>query len=539
MQAKTYSIHSNIKIYVILVQLLIVPLFSEAQLLPHSAANSTWQIAQGALSKEGVQSLGGNIVTPTLKWDYSTGLGAEGYPVIGDIDNDGENEIIAVNARTLYVLDGHTGTLEYQKALSYTNPAGLAPIIADLDADFENEIIVSTDSFLLALNAVDGSIQWSRFVAPYYFISFSGPVVADVDTDGNQDIVMFLNNGELRAFEGASGVDKWSYTTTSTSAYGELSCANIDTDPALEIVLCTFDGKMIAIDGATGMPEWTIGLPQNLNGLTPVISDVEDDGVLDIIVGNSVYYASNGSMRWADTITPYRGNSCVADLNDDGMMEIYYVTDKLYALDATTGGSLWSVQVDASPGLYAAGPIAVDMGGNEGKELVLATSYSANNNKVYLVDHSGVVVWTYQNPGRTAEGYAVGDIDNDGCSEIVLNPDCCYGTSSIYAIDDFSGGGNCSSPNSADAIVGSREMPINIAVNRGSILVSILYNDRSPVKLKLFDLNGKLIQSIDASIDPGNNIIEFHPVGISNSIYLLDIEIENRTVRRKFSYSSN
>lgn len=539
---RTNSSHSSMNFF-LSISLIVFGLVNVfGQDLPPNSASSSWQMAQGSLSKEGVQILGGNILTPSLKWEYNTGFGAEGYPIIADVDNDGENDVVCIHSRTLYVLNGSTGALKYQKLLSYSNPAGICPIVTDIDGDLQNEIIVTTDSLLMVLNGSDGSVQWSRFVSPGYFISGSSPVVADFDFDGTMDIAVFVGyNGTIHAFNGTDGSDKWIFETLSTGTYtstlGELATANIDSDAALEVVFSTFDGRLIALDGSTGLEEWTVNLTQNWAGWTPVITDVESDGIADIVLGNSVYYGSSGNLRWENTTNPYYNNSCVADLDLDGIKEIYYAWDSIYAFNALDGSSLWTIPLDHTTGPFAAGPIAVDLYGGNELELVVATSYDTITNKVYLVQYDGTLLWTHQTPGHSAEGYAVGDIDNDGCSEIVVNPDCCSGHYSIYAIDDPFSQQDCSLSITPEFSLEEQDETIVFQNNR-NIIIRISNSSYEKHSILLYDSQGRVIEKVDVKINEGINIIEFTPPIISTGYYYVEISMGLSKKRKKLFYQS-
>lgn len=517
--------------------LLIFPLIVFSQNLPANYAASTWQTAQGSLSKEGVQLLGGNITTPSVKWEYTTGFGAEGYPVIADVDNDNLNDVVCVHSKSLFVLNGATGTLKYEKVLSTSNPAGFCPIVMDLDSDNLNEIILTTDSFLMVLNGFDGSIKWSRFVEPYYMLSGSGPAIADFDSDGTKDIAVYLTNGKVHAFNGNNGSDKWTYDTGAFNCYSELAAANIDSDNAIEIVFCSYDYRLIALDGSTGLEDWSTDLNNNTAIWTPVITDVESDGILDIVIGNNVYYASNGSLRWANSTNPYFGNSCVADLNLDGTKEIYFPNQALfYAYRATDGALLWTLPIDHASGKYGAGAIAVDLYGEKEKELVFATAYDTTTNKIYLIKHDGTLAWTYQNPGHTNEGYAVGDIDNDGCSELIFNPDCCFGNKSIYAIDDLFGFSNCSlslepeDPNTVNNEITAYQSGANIVLKFNS-------STFSKTTIRLIDSQGKIVKIMQTTVEKGLNIVEFGSEKLSTGFYTVEIDQNSISTSKRLYYS--
>ena len=80
-----------------------------------------------------------------------------------------------------------------------------------------------------------------------------------------------------------------------------------------------------------------------------------------------------------------------------------------------------------------------------GLEIVLGTAYDQTGNVDIITMWSSTCVklWGFRRAGHTTEGMCVADIDNDGCVEVVFNPDCCNGTSSVIALDDISGASNC------------------------------------------------------------------------------------------------
>ena len=177
-----------------------------AQNIPMDQANGDWLIPRGSYSRSGVQNMKGSIRYPVLKWDYVNIEGAEGYPVIGDIDGDGDMEVVVSNLdRHLRVLDATTGNLVYEKRLSYTNPIGMSTIISDVDQDQEQELIITSDSLLWCLDAATGAVEWTRYISPYYFITVAGPLVGDLDGNGSQEIIINTQQQHVHAFEGASG----------------------------------------------------------------------------------------------------------------------------------------------------------------------------------------------------------------------------------------------------------------------------------------------------------------------------------------------
>jgi outer membrane protein assembly factor BamB len=142
------------------------------------------------------------------KWFFSIGQDQRviSSPALGDIDGDGEMEIvIGSNANTLYVFDG-------QGRVKYTHTAGKfiesSPALGDIDGDGEVEIAVGSHDFkLYVLKAVPGQprlgVEWTFTPTQAANIFFSSPTLADIDDDGQLELLVGNNNGELYAFDGS------------------------------------------------------------------------------------------------------------------------------------------------------------------------------------------------------------------------------------------------------------------------------------------------------------------------------------------------
>src|SRR5439155_12590752 len=65
---------------------------------PPEAAVSTWQVVRGSQRLQGAQYMKGNYPNlPVPKWQATlttTNGGCEGDPVIGDVNNDGRNDVL-------------------------------------------------------------------------------------------------------------------------------------------------------------------------------------------------------------------------------------------------------------------------------------------------------------------------------------------------------------------------------------------------------------------------------------------------------------
>jgi len=278
--------------------------------------------------------------------------GFHSTPALGDVDGDGRRDIVASSYNHFLYAWTATGRLIFRRDLYDTSWS--SPVIADVDRDGANEIIVGSDveASNHVLGGPDGGILWvvdGRGVElpgyPKRFpgqVIWSSPAVADLDGDGNLDIVV------------GSGV--------------------YFPDPA--------GRQVIAVTARTGraLPGWPVPTDGRVMS-SPAIGDLTGDGRPEVVVASEGGYLSaldaDGRLRWV-ACDRNVGNPCspggagthsspaIADVDGDGQAEVVSaleLTLRVYSGDDGTVEAVLPVGDPASSVVPATAPSIGEVGG--------------------------------------------------------------------------------------------------------------------------------------------------------------------------------
>jgi hypothetical protein len=229
-------------------------------------------------------------------------------PVLADLDDDGQQEVIVVtHFGELYVwrIDG---TEVFEAEGVPASGAYGAPAIGDIDGDGRPEIVWATTGSLQA-HRLDGAVvPGFPLLAPAGVNFRAVPTLADLDGDGVLDVVIgaqgltVANPGQVVAYRYTGGglelLPGWPRTVGDFSLYASASVADLDAQPGPEVVVESYD-RIYAwhADGTpvAGLHGASLAAPiamAEVNGAgsfrsssQPAIADLDGDGGLEIVVG--------------------------------------------------------------------------------------------------------------------------------------------------------------------------------------------------------------------------------------------------------------
>jgi hypothetical protein len=199
-------------------------------------------------------------------WQFFTDEMVRSSPSVGDVDGDGKPEVVF-------------GTGNYWSNRCDPNPAAYADCLGRGTVD-------DTKIFVLGL---DGRLKWSKDLGAQ---TMASPALADINGDGRLDIAegtwAGANSGQVWALDGVRGDNLPGFPRSSGAGQviGSISTADLNGDGAQDLVVPASLG-MFAFSGKTGAQLFSIQYTQVSFQNSASISDVDGNGLLDIIVAGT------------------------------------------------------------------------------------------------------------------------------------------------------------------------------------------------------------------------------------------------------------
>lgn len=331
----------------------------------------------------------------TLYGNYSTDT-ITTYPAIGDVNGDGADDIVFGAGFKLVCLDGRSLTPMPGFPFIAENVILGAPLLFDIDDDDELEIIFGAgDRKLYALNKDGTNID--NFPLNLNTEIYSTPCVFDPDKN---EIGVLGSDGRFWLIGPDSIINEFNASAHNMISYASPIVGDIDRDGRPEAVVVNGYGT-IYIYGEDSLEEKFDILIDTTFYFTPALADLDEDGYLELIMPNSsktLYVCNrNGTsennfpLHTDDFILP---PLLIADLDDDGKEEIVF---GLGTSDSLGFGQLKLIndrnrESSCSPlfgeGGFSSSGVIFDLDGDGDLELACGS----DSGKLYVWDFPGTEV---------------------------------------------------------------------------------------------------------------------------------------------------
>lgn len=358
-----------------------------------------------------------------------------------------------------------------QKVQSYASP-----VVGDLDGDGILEI-VSLNAFQSLPHLSDSVIVFrpdltvkSKFKVPRIASYVTLPLaIADIDEDGEGEIIIGTTNapGEpayvLQAYKW-DGTLVWQSShpyITNIPVFGTLrysnsiAIADIDGDGSVEIfcgdrIFAGENGNLLGTLPNGGRGQRSFASSVNVHGCLPAIGDIDGDGKMEIVCGNTTYKVtinsrSNPALNSVSilaSVPQWDGYTSIADIDGDGILDVVVIADDnnrgakassiMYAWQGSTGtmiGTPQNVEKGKNPSngviqKWGTGGSRAFIGdiNNDGQPEICFTSYCAMNAYTYnKTTKNFVKLWNqkYTSDTSAATTMSMFDFNLDGEVELV------------------------------------------------------------------------------------------------------------------------
>ena len=228
---------------------------------------------------------------------------------------------------------------------SYANP-----IWADLDGDGDYDLLIGGSSGICYAYENTGNATTPTLTAKSTWDTpsigtYANPAFADLDGDGDYDILIGANDGVTYAYENTGNTTSpvWTakpeWNAPNVGSYAAPCSADLDGDGDYDLLIGAYDGVTYAYEntGNTTSPVWTAKPEWNVEDIgdrsNPCLGDLDGDGDYDMLIGSAaspahVYAYENignaTSPVWTAKPawdTPYYFDisaPCLGDIDGDG-----------------------------------------------------------------------------------------------------------------------------------------------------------------------------------------------------------------------------
>jgi M6 family metalloprotease-like protein len=358
-------------------------------------------------------------------WEIEVGDDVWGAPAIADLDLDGDDEIIiASKSKHLFIIS-KTGEVE----LDFDAEQFLVgtPAVGNLDDDEDLEIVfggMDNSGKLYAIN-YDGTPINNNFPILLEEKIYTGVALADINNDNSLEIIVTTKSGHLHVFDNTG----YEFDGFPFSANGDIRSApivaDIDFDGQLEILFGDDSGTFYAINSDANIEFQVEG-----NGTIRMSPSLQmGSGGTHIYFGNSlgefISIDNNGVVRdgWpVQFVASFDTSPVFSDIDADGEYEIIITHSSDGALILNSHGEI--LQSFSLGEILNCSPLVVDIDNDNDIEIIYG--FSLGLSVIDIKTEANSLPWNMLrgNPHRTGfidtmDGVIFGDVNIDGSINIL------------------------------------------------------------------------------------------------------------------------
>jgi len=473
----------------------------------------------------GTVHLGTGVGAFGPRHDFATGGNLSIGMSTGDLDGDGRLDLaLASSPNNVSLLRGNgDGTFGANRAVAPdgANADFKKVTVAEMTGDGHLDLVLAGNANVRVVKG-NGSGSFS-------FVGQSGAAavdiaVADFDGDGHRDVASVngtaFTNLAISYNPGNGAIATGSIYTVGGSAIA-VAAGDVDHDGYPDLVVgCDVPGDLFFLrnqgDGSFSAPTSVAG-----GGWRQAVAvvDVNGDGNPDIVAANYLLdvvevYLGNGSGGFGSGATYATGHRPISitagSFNADGAPDLALACQNTISVLLNSGsGTFPAATAYAKPGIWSG--IAVGSADQDAwPDLFVVDGY---NYSVSILNGSAAGGFTFQARSwgvpAVPEGIAVGDLNEDGRTDIVASGSALYGAAGLAQILLNEGsnvtGVESSPPVDRNRLSQNRPNPFNPRTE-----ISFELARGGPATLRVFDANGRLVRTlVEGSLQTGPHRAEW------------------------------
>ncbi len=393
-----------------------------------AGATDPWVIQRYDWGRTGRAPFVSDITDPAVRWTFSISGEAVHTPLVADADDDGAIEVLVAAGDVLYALD-QDGSPEWSATMNSPSLAG-ASAAGDIDGDGLTELVVVEGSHftegglrIYSVNGEDGSVNWQFTSTSLQEEGFvTSPILYDISGDDILDVLLGSMDDTFYAFDGPTGSVLWQSVPFTHYIRTSSPMADFDGDGDHEIVAIDDRALVRTFDAVTGAVEMEVDLGEVV-GATPAVGDLDGDGEPEtaffmVASGGAVVLDSDGSVLWQDTAyDAFYHSPTLVDVDGDGLLDVIGGDSNdhtLIAYRGYDGAILWTTTLPI-PAWSQAALVSADIDGDGIVEILAG----ADPNVFAVNADDGSLDWVFEVPKVRGQP-TVADLDLDGIAEILV-----------------------------------------------------------------------------------------------------------------------